>query len=153
MLGLRCCAGYFLVVVSMGYFGCDAWAFSLWWLLLLGSMGLRALQLPYLWLLASRTQAQELWCTGLAACSMACGVFPDPSNLRLLHRQADSLSLSHQGSSAGRFLTTRLPGKSLIKFPRQHPEWIGKKNHNCLMMSALSARGKGVTWTKVLTLS
>ena len=33
------------------------------------------------------------------SCSRACGVFPDPgSNPRLLHRQADSLPLSHQGS-------------------------------------------------------
>ena len=33
------------------------------------------------------------------SCSRACGVFPDlGSNPRLLHRQADSLPLSHQGS-------------------------------------------------------
>ena len=33
------------------------------------------------------------------SCSVACGIFPEQgSNLCLLHRQADSLLLSHQGS-------------------------------------------------------
>ena len=44
--------------------------------------------------------ARELWCVGLGLpCSAACGVFPDQgSTLCLLHRQADSSPLSHQGS-------------------------------------------------------
>ena len=48
------------------------------------------------WLQGSRTQAQLLWC-GLS-CSSACGIFPDQGlNPCLLHGQADSLPLSHQG--------------------------------------------------------
>ena len=46
-----------------------------------------------------------LWSTGSAvvvrglSCSKACGIFPDQgSNPHLLHWQADSLPLSHQGS-------------------------------------------------------
>ena len=48
--------------------------------------------------LGSRAQAQQLWCTGLSW-SVACGIFKDQGwNLCLLHRQADTLRLSHQGS-------------------------------------------------------
>ncbi|KAJ8782455.1 hypothetical protein J1605_010163 [Eschrichtius robustus] len=47
------------------------------------------------------------------SCSAACGIFPDQgSNLCPLHWQADSQPLRHQGSLAGRFLTTAPPGKS-----------------------------------------
>ena len=41
--------------------------FSLQWLLLLQSTGSRALGLHWLWLLSSRAQVQQLWCTGLVA--------------------------------------------------------------------------------------
>ena len=54
---------------------------------------------------ASVAAAPGLWSTGLVVlahglrCSKACGILPDPgSNLSLLHWQADSLPLSHQGS-------------------------------------------------------
>ena len=51
-----------------------------------------------LWLPGSRARAQELWCLGLS-CSASCGIFQDQgSNPCLLHGQADSLPLSHQGS-------------------------------------------------------
>ena len=50
------------------------------------------------------------------SCSTACGIFPDPgSNPYLLHWQADSLPLSHQGSTSQNFnsltlsLTLHLP--------------------------------------------
>ena len=47
------------------------------------------------------------------SCSAACGIFPDQgSNPCPLHWQVDSQPLHHQGSPAGRFLTTALPGKS-----------------------------------------
>ena len=46
----------------------------------------------------SRAQTQVVVVHGLS-CSMACGIFPDQrSNPRLVHWQADSLPLSHQGS-------------------------------------------------------
>ena len=49
--------------------------------------------------------------------SAACGIFPDQgSNPCPLHWQADSQPLRHQGSPAGRFLTTVPPGKSSVKF-------------------------------------
>ena len=74
-LGLRCCAQVFsLVVASGGYSLLWCVGFSLQWLLLLrstvsrstgfSSCGTRAQQL---WLVGSRAQAQQLWCTGLVA--------------------------------------------------------------------------------------
>ena len=53
---------------------------------------------------ASGVAAPRLWGTGSVvvvhglSCSVACGIFPDQGlNSCLLHWQADSLSLSHQG--------------------------------------------------------
>ena len=42
------------------------------------------------------------------SCSMSCGIFPDPrSNPPLLHWQANSLSVRHQGSAFRSFKTER----------------------------------------------
>ena len=71
--------------------------FSLCWLLLLQSTGSRYM--------ASVVVAHGLKSTGSIvvvhglSCSMACGIFPDQGwNLPLLHCQAESSSLSSQGS-------------------------------------------------------
>ena len=57
---------------------------------------------------ASLVAAPRLWSTGSVvmarrlSCSASCGIFPDQgSYLCLLHWQADSLPLSHQGSPFG----------------------------------------------------
>ena len=65
MLGLSYCAGAF--VESGGYSVVVGQGFSLQWVLLFWSMGSRAHGLQYLWLQASRAQAQQLWCSGLVA--------------------------------------------------------------------------------------
>ena len=86
--------------------------FSLWWLLLLWSMGSRrmgfsscGMQAQQLWLTGSRAQAQQLWRTGLVA-HVSCGMWdlPRPG----LEPVSPAL--------AGRFLTTAPPGKSLNIF-------------------------------------
>ena len=63
-----------LVAVSGGYSSLQCAGFSLWWLLLLRSMGSRLAGFSscgawaqQLWLTGSRVQAQQLWCTGLVA--------------------------------------------------------------------------------------
>ena len=51
------------------------------------------------------------------SCSAACGILPDQGpNPCPLHWQADSQPLRHQGSPAGRFLTTAPPGKPNLPF-------------------------------------
>ena len=79
--------------------------FSLWWLLLLWSTGSGAHGLQSLWPTGSVVVAPGLQSIGsiLVAhrrgCPMAYEIFPDHgSNLCLMHWQADSLPLSHQGS-------------------------------------------------------
>ena len=105
VLGLLCCEGFSLVVMSRGLlsscgarashcngFFCGAWAiahtgFS-------SSCGTRA---QYLRLPGPRAQAQQLWHTGLVV--LFCGFFPDQGlNPCILHWQAAILPLSHQGS-------------------------------------------------------
>ena len=103
MLGLHCCMVFSIVPASQGYsLVAQCTRFSLWWLLL--------------WSTSSR-------CTGFSRCGLsscgswilehrlssvahrlsfseACEVFLDQGlNPSLLHWQADSLPLSHQGSS------------------------------------------------------
>ena len=57
-----------------------------------------------MWLIGSVVVVSRLWSTDSTvvhrlSCSAACGIFSDQgSNLCLLHWQADSLPLSHQGS-------------------------------------------------------
>ena len=88
---------------------CGVRGFSLWWLLLLPSTGSRVCGLQQLWhlgsvgwLIGSREQGQQLWCTGLVA--VTCGIYPDQeSNQCLLHWQVDSLPVNHQGSPSGQF--------------------------------------------------
>ena len=88
---------------------CGVRGFSLRWLLLLPSTGSRVCGLQQLWhlgsvgwLIGSREQGQQLWCTGLVA--VTCGIFPDQeSNQCLLHWQVDSLPVNHQGSPSGQF--------------------------------------------------
>ena len=65
---------------------------------LVAEPGLQGMQASVVWLPGSRSQAQELWLTGLSY-SLACGILVDQRlNPCLLHCKADSLLLSHQGS-------------------------------------------------------
>ena len=102
VLGLLCCAGFSLAAASRGYSPVVMHGFSLRWLLLLWGTGSRAQGLEYcsLW-------AQQLWLLDTGSivmahglnCSTAHSIFPDQGlNPCLLHWQADSLPLSHQGS-------------------------------------------------------
>ena len=84
-LGLhRCMWGFSSCGEPGAYSSLWCMGFSLQWLLLLQSMG-------------SRHVASEVVVHGLS-CPMACGIFLDRLNHCLLHRQADSLPLDHQGS-------------------------------------------------------
>ena len=98
-LGLQCCMSLSLVAASGCYSAVAVRSgFSLRWLLLLQSTGSRARRLQQLQLPGSRAQAQLLWCMGLVDPRHVV-IFPDQgSNPCLLHWQADSLPLSHQGS-------------------------------------------------------
>ena len=126
VLGLHCSMGFSLVVKNgllsscgacashcsdfsraaqalrcTGFSSCLTWA--------------QQLQLP-----GSRAQAQQVWCTGFS-CSSACGIFPNQGlNLCLLHWQADSLPLNHQGSPCSEFYfyfpKTAQPSLYLDKF-------------------------------------
>ena len=64
----------------------------------MGSTGSRAQGLQWVWLPRLQGRGSAVVAHGLS-CSMACGIFLDQgSNLCLLHQQADSLPLSHEGS-------------------------------------------------------
>ena len=92
----------FLILFIFGCGGSSLWCagFSLWWLLLLWSMG-------------SRAWASVLVAHGLH-CSTACGILPDQgSNPCLLHWPADPLPLSHQ-KSPGLFLLTHIIKKKIL---------------------------------------
>ena len=72
---------------------------------------------------ASVVAAPGLWRTGSIVvahglnCSVACGIFPDQgSNLCLLDWKADSLTLSHQGSSFNLFLNWSIVELQCVKF-------------------------------------
>ena len=95
-MGLCCCARG-LVAASTGYS-------------LAVERGLQGARASGAAAVSSAVVALRLQSTGLGvvahglSCSAACGIFPDQgSNLFLLHWEADSLPLSHQGS---RSLTT-----------------------------------------------
>ena len=80
-------------MVSGGYSSLQCAGFSLWWPLLLRSTGSSRMGFN-----SCGTQASVVVAHGLS-CSMACGIFPDQgSNPCLLHWQADSQPLHHQGS-------------------------------------------------------
>ena len=73
-LGLRCCARAFSSCGERGYSLLRCVGFSLRWLLLLQSTGCRrtgfsscGTRAQQLWLVGSRAQPQQLWCTGLVA--------------------------------------------------------------------------------------
>ena len=96
MLGLCYCRGFSPVVASGGYFVVVIHEL-LTAVASLAEHGLQGAQ-------ASVAVAPGLWSTGSVAvgrgvsCSVLCGIFPDQgSKLCLLHWQADSLPLSHQG--------------------------------------------------------
>ena len=96
VLGLHCCAGFSLVVMSWGYSLWLCTGFSLQWLLL-WSTGFRVQTSVVVAPRFQRT-GSTLVVHGLS-CSEARGIFPDQgSNPCLLHWQLDSLPLSHQGS-------------------------------------------------------
>ena len=97
------CGLYFWSWQAKSTFGCSMQASSLWCLLLLrawalarlgfGSCGSRALE------------HRSMVVTHRLSCSVACGIFLNQgSNPYLLHWQADSLPLSHQGSPLCAFL-------------------------------------------------
>ena len=105
VLGLHCCSGFSLGAATGAFSLVPVTGFSLLWLLLVRSMG-------------SRPRLRQVWHVGLVAasrlesagsvsavvvhrlsCSLGYGIFPGQgSDLCLLHWQADSLALNHQGS-------------------------------------------------------
>ena len=108
VLGCLCCSGCFLVVVlclevfhSCGFSHCTAQA--------LGHVGFSSC--------SSRALEHRLNSCDIRACSsMACGIFPNQGlNPYLLHWQADSLPLSHQGSPVFLF-TNHLTKQELLQF-------------------------------------
>ena len=86
MQGLRCCAGFSLVAASGG---CS--------LVEQGALGHPGFNGCSSWAPTHRLNS----CAHVLSCSASCRIFPDQgSNPCLLHRQADSLSLSRLGSSS-----------------------------------------------------
>ena len=90
VLGLHCCGGFFSSCGEQGTYIAVTF--------LVSEHGLEGLP-------ASVTGAPRLWSTGSVvvahgfSCSVVCGIFSDQGlNPRLLHWQADSLPLGHQGS-------------------------------------------------------
>ena len=120
------CDSHFVISLSLFFFFWPCWVFIatrlfsscgewwllsscgaslLQWLLLLQRTDSRALRLQKLWHVSSLVADPRLWSTSSAvvahrlSCSGTCGIFLDQeSNLCLMHWQADSLPLSHQGS-------------------------------------------------------
>ena len=87
--------------------------FSLQWLLLLWSTGIRLTGFSSCGTRASVVVARGLYSAGSIfgvhglSCSMACGIFPDQdSNPCPLHWQADSQPLRHQGSPSAILINT-----------------------------------------------
>ena len=97
VLGLRCCVGFSLVVVTGGPSSLRYLGVSLQWLLLLLNTGSRVHGLQQLWLAGSRAQAQQLWLRGLVAVQHV-----GSSQIR------DQTPVSCIGR---RFFTTKPPGK------------------------------------------
>ena len=102
VLVLLCSTGFSLVAVSRGCSSLLWTGFALWWCLLaeIGSRALRLQQLCF-----SALEHRLKCCDAQANCSLICGiVLTQASNSCLLHWQADSLLLSHQGSPSPHFL-------------------------------------------------
>ena len=86
VLGLRCCAGFSLIMESGGYSPVSVCRLLTAVASLVAELGLQSMQ-------ASVVVVHRL------SCPAACGIFPDQgSNMCLLHWKMDSLPLSHQGS-------------------------------------------------------
>ena len=104
--------GLSLVVVDAGHSSLWDTGFSLWWLLLLWKTGSRTHGLQCLWLPGSRAWAIAV--VPRLCCSVACGIFLDQGlKLCLLHWQADSQPLDHQGS----------PRTEMLIFTLSHPSY------------------------------
>ena len=98
VLGLHSSHGLSLIAESRAYSLALVPGFSLWWLLLLQSMGSRACGLQQLWLLGCGRQDRQLWLWA-----------------QLLHSRWDLPRPGIEPMSpalAGRFLTAGPPGKS-----------------------------------------
>ena len=101
VLGLRYYAAFSLVVASRGYSWLQFTDFSLWWLLLLWSTASRCPGFS-----SCSTWAQECIFWALEHRFSSCGAWAQPLRWHvgssqtpcLLHWQADSLLLNHQGS-------------------------------------------------------
>ena len=114
-------AGFSLVVASRGCSLLWCAGFSLWWLLLLQSTGSRQRVSVVAHGLSSCSSQALDHCSIVVAhelsCSVAGGTLPDQgSNLCLLHWQADSLPLDHQGRPRNleETLNVLLPNLTLI---------------------------------------
>ena len=103
-LGLPGYQGFLLVAASRGYSSLQCSDFSLQQLLLLwskgsGAHGLRVAASGLSSVAPGLQSTASIVAVHGLSCSEACGIFPgQESNLCLLHWQADSLPLSHQGS-------------------------------------------------------
>ena len=109
-LGLRCCVGFALVAVSGGYSRVAVCGPLIADASLAAEHGLRSAGLVGV-------------VNGLS-CSAACRIFPDQGSnlhlLRLLHWQADSLPLSHQGSPRLVFLLAKSDNSCHSRITNDH---------------------------------
>ena len=106
VLGLCCCVGFSLAAARGGYSSLQCEGFSLWWLLLLRSLGSRLCGFWEFWHVGSSVVFPRLWSTGWTdvvhglSCSTACGIFQNQGLKQcLLHCKVNSLPLSHPVSS------------------------------------------------------
>lgn len=89
--GFGCCLGCSLTVASGDYSQLSCLGFSVWWLLLLQSIGFRCAGFG-----SCSTQAEYLWFTGSVA--LRHGIFVGQgANLCSLYRQAESQPLGRRG--------------------------------------------------------
>ena len=103
VLGLRCCKDFSLAAVSGGYSSCGTWAshcsgFSCWGAQIFGST---SFSICSSWALEHTLSGRGLVAPGMWDPSRS-GIKPSFGK-SLLHWQADSLSLNHQGSPLQQF--------------------------------------------------
>ena len=135
MLGLHCSTGFSLVAGSVGYFLLMLPGFSSPWLLLLQSSRVPGLPRMARGLSSFNSQALESRLNSCVSWAYLLHCMWDlprlGSNPRLLHWQADSLPLSHQGSlvipflralpSRAHYVTKTLPQNTItLGFNLQH---------------------------------
>ena len=129
VLGLHCCQGFSLVADSGGYSLVAVRRLLIAVASLVVEHRLQSMQAQQLWLQDSRGSGSEVVAHG-RSCSTACGIFPDQgSNLCLLHWQADSLPLSHQGSPRQKFMLIIhkvVPPKSFIKMRNPMGKYLNR---------------------------